>query len=258
MCGPRASGWGTSRGCSIRKSKRSMSSTPWARSRTSRSRRRPRRRPRRRQTSFITLGGAVTDDAPLQTVTWVNNRGGSGTASGTNFWTIRDVPLQPGDNVITVSTIDASGNRTLGRDHGHRDHADLLARGRRDRQLLRPRRADREPDHDARAGDGHVPAPGRPADRPEPDAGADLAHDAARGPDPGPREPGRRVRRRHVHDGRAPRGRAHDVLGRELLRFARRHRGGRTADALAVRRGIGRASSTRTCCSRTRVRPRRT
>ena len=63
-------------------------------------------------TSFITLGGGITDDAPLQTVTWVNSRGGSGIAVGTNFWTIRDIPLQPGDNVITVSTIDASGNRT--------------------------------------------------------------------------------------------------------------------------------------------------
>ena len=62
--------------------------------------------------SFITLGGAATDDAPLQTVSWVNNRGGSGAASGTSIWTITDVPLQPGDNAITVSTVDASGNRT--------------------------------------------------------------------------------------------------------------------------------------------------
>ena len=64
-------------------------------------------------TSFITISGGVTDDAPLAAVTWVNDRGGSGTATGTNFWTIRDVPLQPGANVITVSTVDASGNRTL-------------------------------------------------------------------------------------------------------------------------------------------------
>ena len=46
-------------------------------------------------------------------MTWVNDRGGSGTATGTNFWTITDVPLQPGANVITVATVDASGNRTL-------------------------------------------------------------------------------------------------------------------------------------------------
>jgi Ca2+-binding RTX toxin-like protein len=62
-------------------------------------------------TSFITISGGVTDDAPLSAVTWVNNRGGSGTAAGTNFWTIRDVPLQPGANVITISSLDASGNR---------------------------------------------------------------------------------------------------------------------------------------------------
>ena len=53
----------------------------------------------------------------------------------------------------------------LGFDRRRRERAHLLARGRRDRQLLRPRRADREPDHDARAGDGDVPAPGRAADR---------------------------------------------------------------------------------------------
>ena len=63
--------------------------------------------------SFLTLGGAATDDAPLQTVTWVNDRGGSGAASGTSIWTITDVPLQPGANAITVSTVDASGNRSM-------------------------------------------------------------------------------------------------------------------------------------------------
>jgi Ca2+-binding RTX toxin-like protein len=62
-------------------------------------------------TSFITISGGVSDDATLAAVTWVNDRGGSGTASGTNFWTIRDIPLQPGANVVTVSIVDASGNR---------------------------------------------------------------------------------------------------------------------------------------------------
>jgi len=64
-------------------------------------------------TSFMTLGGTAADDAALQSVTWSNDRGGSGTASGTNAWTIADVPLQPGANVITVAAVDASGNRSV-------------------------------------------------------------------------------------------------------------------------------------------------
>jgi hypothetical protein len=43
-------------------------------------------------------------------VTWSNNRGGSGTATGTTSWTVRSVALQSGDNVLTVTAHDAAGN----------------------------------------------------------------------------------------------------------------------------------------------------
>ena len=43
-------------------------------------------------------------------VTWVNNRGGSGTAIGTTSWSVANIALQAGVNVITVSANDAQGN----------------------------------------------------------------------------------------------------------------------------------------------------
>ena len=44
-------------------------------------------------------------------VTWVNNRGGSGTATGTTSWTATDIPLAGGANIIAVTAPDTSGNR---------------------------------------------------------------------------------------------------------------------------------------------------
>ena len=43
-------------------------------------------------------------------VTWSNDRGGSGTASGTTSWSVSGIVLQSGDNVITVTARDAANN----------------------------------------------------------------------------------------------------------------------------------------------------
>jgi len=43
-------------------------------------------------------------------VSWVNDRGGSGLASGTANWSIGSVALQGGTNNVTVSARDAAGN----------------------------------------------------------------------------------------------------------------------------------------------------
>jgi hypothetical protein len=61
-------------------------------------------------TPFISLAGTAADDVAVTSVTWVNNRGGSGTATGTTNWSVSNVALQPGVNVITVSANDAQGN----------------------------------------------------------------------------------------------------------------------------------------------------
>ncbi|MDL1984267.1 MAG: fibronectin type III domain-containing protein [Deltaproteobacteria bacterium] len=58
----------------------------------------------------VTLGGSASDNIGVTSVTWINSRGGSGTASGTDNWTISSVSLQEGDNIITVTAHDAAGN----------------------------------------------------------------------------------------------------------------------------------------------------
>ena len=44
------------------------------------------------------------------TVSWANNRGGSGTATGTTSWSAVGVVLQSGANVVTVTARDSAGN----------------------------------------------------------------------------------------------------------------------------------------------------
>jgi hypothetical protein len=48
--------------------------------------------------------------ARVTQVTWSNDRGGSGTASGTTSWTVSGITLQSGANVLTVTARDAAGN----------------------------------------------------------------------------------------------------------------------------------------------------
>ncbi len=63
--------------------------------------------------SSISLGGSASDaTSGVKTVTWSNNKGGSGTASGTASWTISTISLSAGDNVITVTATDNAGNAT--------------------------------------------------------------------------------------------------------------------------------------------------
>ena len=59
----------------------------------------------------ITVGGTASDNVGITSVTWVNNRGDRGTASGTGNWTIPGIPLYCGeDNIIIVTAEDAAGN----------------------------------------------------------------------------------------------------------------------------------------------------
>ena len=59
----------------------------------------------------IALAGAASDNTGVTQVTWVTDRGASGTATGTTSWAVSAVPLQTGQNTITVSARDAAGNR---------------------------------------------------------------------------------------------------------------------------------------------------
>ena len=57
----------------------------------------------------VDLGGTAGDNNSVVSVTWENNRGGSGIADGTTNWSIQDVALQEGDNVITITATDNEG-----------------------------------------------------------------------------------------------------------------------------------------------------
>ncbi len=63
-------------------------------------------------TGTISLGGAASDGTSgVRSITWSNNKGGSGTASGTDTWTISDITLRGNDeNKITVTAVDNAGN----------------------------------------------------------------------------------------------------------------------------------------------------
>jgi large repetitive protein len=61
----------------------------------------------------VRLDGTASDTGGLSQVTWSNDRGGSGTATLTgNTWTVLSLPLERGDNVLTVTAQDLAGNTT--------------------------------------------------------------------------------------------------------------------------------------------------
>ena len=58
----------------------------------------------------MSLGGTASDNVGVTQVTWVNDRGGSGTATGTTGWSVSGIVLASGANVLTVTARDAAGN----------------------------------------------------------------------------------------------------------------------------------------------------
>jgi len=61
-------------------------------------------------TSPLTLGGTAADTVSVASVTWTNDRGGGGTATGTTSWTASGIALQAGTNLLTVTARDVGGN----------------------------------------------------------------------------------------------------------------------------------------------------
>lgn len=59
----------------------------------------------------VTLGGLAGDDILVTAVNWqsVGATTKSGTATGTTFWSVASIPLDPGNNVITVRSVDGAG-----------------------------------------------------------------------------------------------------------------------------------------------------
>lgn len=55
------------------------------------------------------LGGTASSDAGVSSVAWETDKGQSGAASGTETWSVEQVPLELGANTITVTATDAAG-----------------------------------------------------------------------------------------------------------------------------------------------------
>jgi len=60
--------------------------------------------------SPLSIGGTASDNVGVTKVTWSNDRGGSGTCSGTTSWSASGITLYSGQNVITLTARDAANN----------------------------------------------------------------------------------------------------------------------------------------------------
>ncbi|MGC8863134.1 MAG: vWA domain-containing protein, partial [Armatimonadota bacterium] len=61
------------------------------------------------QSNSISIAGEAS--AGCQTVVWSNDRGGSGTCTGTTNWSASGVPLKPGTNLITATATNSIGEQ---------------------------------------------------------------------------------------------------------------------------------------------------
>jgi hypothetical protein len=62
------------------------------------------------ETTPLTLSGTASDAVGVTQVGWMNDRGGSGTATGTTSWSASGIALLSGANVLTVTARDAANN----------------------------------------------------------------------------------------------------------------------------------------------------
>jgi Putative Ig domain len=62
--------------------------------------------------SSLVLSGNAGDNVGVVSVSWTNDRGGSGDTKGTTSWSTGSIGLKTGTNVITVTARDAAGNQS--------------------------------------------------------------------------------------------------------------------------------------------------
>jgi len=60
-------------------------------------------------TPDLMVEGVASGAAALARVTWSNDRGGHGIATGTTVWSVANITLSPGRNVITATATDVNG-----------------------------------------------------------------------------------------------------------------------------------------------------
>ena len=59
--------------------------------------------------SAMSLSGSANSDMGVFKVTWINDRGGGGVATGTDSWHVTSINLELGENKITVTAEDTAG-----------------------------------------------------------------------------------------------------------------------------------------------------
>jgi len=64
--------------------------------------------------SVIDIAGTASDNVGIASVTWTNSLGGNGNTEGLSSWTIKEISLKEGSNIITVKAKDSAGN--IGKD----------------------------------------------------------------------------------------------------------------------------------------------
>ncbi len=58
----------------------------------------------------VNVSGTASDNVGVTQVSWSNSRGGSGNATGTTSWSVSNIVLLSGSNIITVTARDAAAN----------------------------------------------------------------------------------------------------------------------------------------------------
>ena len=60
----------------------------------------------------VNIFGKASSESEIESVDWINDRGGRGNATGTENWVTGNIVLQLGTNVITVTATDLDGNES--------------------------------------------------------------------------------------------------------------------------------------------------
>lgn len=59
----------------------------------------------------MSIAGTAISVSPISSVEWVNDRGSEGMADGTDNWQVNNIPLELGDNDITVTATDMDDHK---------------------------------------------------------------------------------------------------------------------------------------------------
>lgn len=65
---------------------------------------------KRTKKQYLDMSGTASDNKGVVQVHWENSSGSNGIASGTDGWTVSDLELTEGKNIITITAVDAAGN----------------------------------------------------------------------------------------------------------------------------------------------------